>query len=81
MTEQEKAEPQPQAAVQPVSANASPAIAVEDLKPLTSLRFFAAFAIVILHSKLYMKWGWAQSIQIPLAHGVSFFFLCSPASY
>jgi peptidoglycan/LPS O-acetylase OafA/YrhL len=77
MTEQEKAEPQPQAAVQPVSANASPAIAVEDLKPLTSLRFFAAFAIVILHSKLYMKWGWAQSIQIPLAHGVSFFFVLS----
>jgi peptidoglycan/LPS O-acetylase OafA/YrhL len=50
---------------------------VEDLKPLTSLRFFAAFAIVLLHAKLYTKWGWLQPIQIPLVQGVSFFFVLS----
>jgi hypothetical protein len=50
---------------------------VEDLKPLTSLRFFAALAIVLLHAKLYTKWGWLQPIQIPLGQGVSFFFVLS----
>jgi peptidoglycan/LPS O-acetylase OafA/YrhL len=51
--------------------------AVEDLKPLTSFRFFAAFAIVVLHAKLYMNWGWVQSIRLPLVQGVSFFFVLS----
>jgi peptidoglycan/LPS O-acetylase OafA/YrhL len=50
---------------------------VEDLKPLTSLRFFAAFAIVLLHAKLYTAWGWLPTDRIPLGHGVSFFFVLS----
>ena len=50
---------------------------VEDLKPLTSLRFFAAFAIVLAHAKLYTEWSWLPPDRIPLRQGVSFFFVLS----
>jgi peptidoglycan/LPS O-acetylase OafA/YrhL len=50
---------------------------VQDLRPLTSLRFFAAFAIVLLHAKLYTKWHWLELFTLPLVHGVSFFFVLS----
>ena len=48
-----------------------------DLKPLTSLRFFAAFAIVLLHAKLYARWEWLAPLELPLGQGVSFFFVLS----
>ena len=51
--------------------------AVEDLKPLTSLRFVAALAIVFLHARLYTDWRWLAPIHLPLDQGVSFFFVLS----
>ncbi|RAS35871.1 acyltransferase family protein [Paraburkholderia bryophila] len=50
---------------------------VEDLKPLTSLRFVAAMMIVILHAKAYFTWPWLKDAVWPLDHGVSFFFVLS----
>lgn len=52
---------------------------VEDLKPLTSLRFFAAIAIVLLHARQFFDpiWPWLHSIPITAAQGVSFFFVLS----
>lgn len=50
---------------------------VQNLRPLTSLRFFAAFAIVLLHAKLYMKWPWLEHFPSTLVQGVSFFFVLS----
>ena len=48
-----------------------------DLKPLTSLRFFAAMMIVFLHANELYNWKWIIHIQFPLTHGVSFFFVLS----
>ncbi|KAF2394742.1 acyltransferase family protein [Pseudomonas frederiksbergensis] len=48
---------------------------VEDLKPLTSLRFFAAMMIVVLHSLLF--WPWFTGAPSALTSGVSFFFVLS----
>ena len=50
---------------------------IEDLKPLTSLRFVAAMMIVTLHSRLYFPWGKAMPAIPALDHGVSFFFVLS----
>lgn len=48
-----------------------------DLKPLTSLRFFAAMMIVFLHANELFDWKWVMQAQFPLKHGVSFFFVLS----
>ncbi|UZE14067.1 acyltransferase family protein [Pseudomonas sp. B21-053] len=48
---------------------------IETLKPLTSLRFFAAFMIVVLHSLMF--WSWFSGAPQTLTHGVSFFFVLS----
>ena len=50
---------------------------VEDLLPLTSLRFIAAFAIVLLHAKLYFTWGWLTYVPGTSVQAVSFFFVLS----
>jgi peptidoglycan/LPS O-acetylase OafA/YrhL len=50
---------------------------VEDLKPLTSLRFVAASMIVLLHSLLYFKWHWLTYVPQTAVQGVSFFFVLS----
>lgn len=47
-----------------------------DLKPLTSLRFFAAIAIVWLHSKVHFAWA-GVGPNLPFVQGVSFFFVLS----
>jgi peptidoglycan/LPS O-acetylase OafA/YrhL len=53
-----------------------PAEVIEDLKPLTSLRFVAAMMIVLQHATQYFPW--AQTVSgLPLAQGVSFFFVLS----
>jgi peptidoglycan/LPS O-acetylase OafA/YrhL len=51
---------------------------------LTSLRFFAALMIVLLHARLYaqpslglFKWPWLAGMPETLVHGVSFFFVLS----
>lgn len=49
---------------------------VENLKVLTSLRFFAAAMIVLLHSAAF-TWDWTKSLPATLSHGVSFFFVLS----
>jgi len=52
--------------------------AVEDLKPLTSLRFVAAMMIVAFHAPLYkFPWDWTAAIPPSFLHGVSFFFILS----
>ncbi|WPX16266.1 hypothetical protein RHM58_19660 [Pseudomonas sp. 10S4] len=51
---------------------------VEDLKSLTSLRFFAAMMIVVLHSLLF--WPWFKGAPVTLTSGVSF-SLCFPGLY
>ena len=48
-----------------------------NLKPLTSLRFFAAMMIVALHAKAFMGWAWMASAPASLVQGVSFFFVLS----
>ncbi|MBF9195366.1 acyltransferase family protein [Microvirga terrestris] len=53
------------------------AVQVEDLKPLTSLRFVAAIMIVLLHCLNYFKWGWLVYVPGTAVHGVSFFFVLS----
>lgn len=47
-----------------------------NLKPLTSLRFFAALAIVWLHAKLYFPWS-VVGPDLPFRQGVCFFFVLS----
>jgi peptidoglycan/LPS O-acetylase OafA/YrhL len=50
---------------------------VQKLNALTALRFFAALAIVVLHSKAaFHANAWIDS-WIPLEYGVSFFFVLS----
>ena len=51
--------------------------AVNTLRPLTSLRFFAALMIVLVHAKDYFSWPWLQLTPFALGHGVSFFFVLS----
>lgn len=53
----------------------TPVRSVEELKPLTSLRFAAACMIVVLHTSGVFKWGWNPLTS--LGHGVSFFFVLS----
>ena len=49
---------------------------IENLRPLTSLRFAAALMIVFYHASNYFPWAaWAKSL--PLNQGVSFFFVLS----
>jgi peptidoglycan/LPS O-acetylase OafA/YrhL len=50
---------------------------VENLKALTSLRFVAAFMIIIHHAPGLLHWSWGQPTQFPYVHGVSFFFVLS----
>lgn len=50
---------------------------VEELHPLTSLRFVAAMMIVLLHANLYFPWAWLALFPGTLVHGVSFFFVLS----
>jgi peptidoglycan/LPS O-acetylase OafA/YrhL len=50
---------------------------VEDLKPLTSLRFVAAMMIVIHHAQGYFSWPFIAGAPATLVHGVSFFFVLS----
>ena len=52
-------------------------VPVDDLRSLTTLRFFAAMMIVLLHAKLYFAWAWLQFVPGTLVHGVSFFFVLS----
>lgn len=49
----------------------------ENLKALTSLRFFAAAAIVIHHTSWYFGYGTHLAQLFPLDLGVSFFFVLS----
>jgi peptidoglycan/LPS O-acetylase OafA/YrhL len=49
---------------------------IEDLKPLTSLRFFAAAMIVAIHATNYFPWARSAS-GYSLEYGVSFFFVLS----
>ncbi|SAL60316.1 O-acetyltransferase OatA [Caballeronia terrestris] len=49
----------------------------ENLKALTSLRFFAAAAIVIHHTTWYFGYGSHLANLFPLDLGVSFFFILS----
>ncbi|MCU7247835.1 acyltransferase family protein [Pseudomonas koreensis] len=55
-----------------LSANSK---SVENLKPLTSLRFFAALMIVSWHSVMF--YPWFAGAPSYLTHGVSFFFVLS----
>lgn len=48
---------------------------IENLRPLTSLRFFAAMMIVVGHSSVYNSWF--AGVTTYLTHGVSFFFVLS----
>ena len=52
---------------------------VEDLKPLTSLRFIAAMMIVLLHAQQYFaaQWTWLSLVPGAAVHGVSFLFVLS----
>lgn len=50
---------------------------VADLKPLTSLRFFAAMMIVAWHANNSFSWPIIRSLPDTLVHGVSFFFVLS----
>jgi peptidoglycan/LPS O-acetylase OafA/YrhL len=50
---------------------------VEDLRPLTSLRFVAAMMIVVTHAPAHFNWPWANALPKTLVHGVSFFFVLS----
>lgn len=49
----------------------------ENLKALTSLRFFAAAALVVHHTSWYFGYGTALASAFPLDLGVSFFFVLS----
>jgi peptidoglycan/LPS O-acetylase OafA/YrhL len=48
----------------------------ENLPALTTLRFVAAMMIVTQHSSQMFKWPWSMG-NLPLVHGVSFFFVLS----
>ncbi|MDQ0034568.1 peptidoglycan/LPS O-acetylase OafA/YrhL [Variovorax boronicumulans] len=50
---------------------------IENLKALTSLRFFAAMMIVVLHGSNSLDWPWLRGAPLSLAQGVSFFFVLS----
>ena len=50
---------------------------IENLKALTSLRFFAAMMIVVLHGSNSLAWPWLRGAPLALAQGVSFFFVLS----
>ena len=52
---------------------------VEDLRPLTSLRFVAAMMIVLLHAGLFFGplWPWLELVPATAVQGVSFFFVLS----
>src|SRR5947209_13632390 len=50
---------------------------VDDLKPLTSLRFFAAVMIVIIHTDVYLKIAPLGHVRPTMSAGVSFFFVLS----
>jgi peptidoglycan/LPS O-acetylase OafA/YrhL len=50
---------------------------VEDLKPLTSLRFVAAMMIVLLHAKGIFAGTVLASLPSTMVQGVSFFFVLS----
>lgn len=50
---------------------------IENLKALTSLRFFAAMMIVVLHAANSLEWPWLRNAPLPLVQGVSFFFVLS----
>lgn len=47
------------------------------MKPLTSLRFFAAMMIVVHHATEYFDWRWLTHAPYSLVQGVSFFFVLS----
>ncbi len=49
----------------------------EKLKPLTSLRFFAALMIFLYHLQQYDDAPWLNAVAVPALHGVSFFFVLS----
>ncbi len=50
----------------------------QDLKPLTSLRFWAALWVVLFHFRTYADgWGWASSLLGKGYLGVDFFFVLS----
>ena len=50
----------------------------QDLKPLTSLRFWAALWVVLFHYRTYAEgWGWAYSLLGKGYLGVDFFFVLS----
>lgn len=48
-----------------------------ELKPLTSLRFFAALMIFLYHLREYSSWPWLYPVSDAMFHGVSFFFVLS----
>lgn len=50
---------------------------VENLKALTSLRFVAAFMIVLHHAPSLFTWAWPKIFPGTTVHGVSFFFVLS----
>lgn len=52
---------------------------INRIAPLTSLRFFAAFAIVVLHSGYYFGFihDFNSAIHVELRQGVTFFFVLS----
>lgn len=49
----------------------------KDIRPLTSLRFFAALMIVIVHTNAAFPVAWPARAPNSLVHGVSFFFVLS----
>lgn len=53
------------------------ATSARELKPLTSLRFFAAMMIVALHVTQFASTFWTAWIPSSSIHGVSFFFVLS----
>lgn len=55
----------------------SVAAGVENLKALTSLRFVAAFMIIIHHAPASLRWEWPKHFPGTTFHGVSFFFVLS----
>lgn len=54
-----------------------PSHEVENLKALTSLRFVAAFMIIVHHAPGLLKWDWPKIFPATSFHGVSFFFVLS----
>jgi peptidoglycan/LPS O-acetylase OafA/YrhL len=50
---------------------------VENLRALTSLRFVAAFMIIVHHAPNLVHWGWPKLFPPTMFNGVSFFFVLS----